>query len=183
MYRQCALGTPYQNRQKSMVETDLNAQDVVVLGQDEPQLAGSKCLHTAGVTGSRPVAPTNLTQENQRIMPEQLPHKAVFSGTKNRVSWDKSRTFVYVVSCDVASKVGVSSQPEVRLATLQTGSPIPLQLFYLSLMPDESVARQCEAWVHDQLKSIRLHGEWFNIVPEDAALVVGDAVEFLGVSA
>lgn len=70
--------------------------------------------------------------------------------------------FVYVIHATGTSriKIGFSASPKDRLAQLQTGSPVPLQL--LASWPG-SVER--ERRVHRYLSQFRQSGEWFEVPP------------------
>ena len=74
-------------------------------------------------------------------------------------------------------KVGISASPFVRLAELQTGSPVPLMLVGMLLAPHRSVALGAEQDFHANYPHQRLHGEWFDLPPY---YVVGDLGHFLG---
>jgi hypothetical protein len=66
-------------------------------------------------------------------------------------------------------KIGFTDgDPMVRLAMLQTGSPVVLRL--LGTLPGDETA---EKNLHRQFASARVHGEWFKPVAELLALVPG----------
>lgn len=69
---------------------------------------------------------------------------------------------VYVIRNTLTEnlKIGVSKDPEKRLATLQTGSDAELTLEYKSIAC--SNALQIEAEVHKLLKDYHVRGEWFS---------------------
>lgn len=71
---------------------------------------------------------------------------------------------VYVIGALQAGafKVGITGgDPMSRMATLQTGSPVPLELLgYI-----EDVDAGVEKYLHDRLRRHRLHGEWFKARP------------------
>lgn len=65
-------------------------------------------------------------------------------------------------------KVGLASDPKVRLTTLQSGNPRPIGLYGFVRTPDRMCARAAEKYLHRSLKASRLHGEWFHVEPEIA---------------
>lgn len=63
-------------------------------------------------------------------------------------------------------KIGWAVNPKHRLACLQTGSPVPLEM--LRIMPG---VRLDEGRLHARFASARTTGEWFNLVPELEAYI------------
>lgn len=63
-------------------------------------------------------------------------------------------------------KIGVSLDPEERLRSLQTASPVRLRIIGL-VRGGPSV----EGAFHDRLARHRLHGEWFVDAPEVLAAI------------
>lgn len=57
-------------------------------------------------------------------------------------------------------KIGISSNPKARCASLQTGSAFPLRVAYTKEIP-ERFARFAERSAHEWLKADRMLGEWF----------------------
>ena len=68
-------------------------------------------------------------------------------------------TWVYLVRGAEAVKIGltIDADPLNRLAALQTGSPVPLQLIGL-IQGNETHERE----LHSRFAQFRLHGEWFS---------------------
>lgn len=52
-------------------------------------------------------------------------------------------------------KIGLSTDPDVRLRSIHIASPVPLQI--VGLIDDN-----CEASLHEKFAELRLHGEWFS---------------------
>ena len=77
-----------------------------------------------------------------------------------------NRKSLYFIVCGDAVKIGVSSDPVSRLATLATGSPCPLNL--LAEIPN---AGDREAECHKRMKHLRLSGEWFRYTEEVDCLI------------
>ncbi len=67
-------------------------------------------------------------------------------------------------------KIGVSNNPEGRLASLQTGSPVKLRI-----LGTAAGDQRREARLHRKLAAHRLHGEWFADAPEVMA-AIGEAL-------
>ena len=65
-------------------------------------------------------------------------------------------------------KIGIASDPEKRIASLQTGSPRPLKILAVFDTPNREIARKFEAAFHRHYDDERLAGEWFDIDPIDA---------------
>ena len=80
--------------------------------------------------------------------------------------------FIYVIGTDEnRQKIGFSKDVHRRLKTLQTGNPLVLKIHHYEEVPD-SRARILERKLHKELSYLRLKGEWFNISPKDAKLMV-----------
>lgn len=88
--------------------------------------------------------------------------------------------FLYVIeSANNTVKVGFSSNPEARLATLQTGSGFPLSLAYVAACSSpEAVERRA----HELLARHRLQGEWFDCTADAAVGALNMAAHQLGIS-
>ena len=85
-------------------------------------------------------------------------------------------TYVYVISHPSGSiKVGVSGDPESRLAALQTGNSELLQLRRMFRFPSRAQALRAEKAVHEAMADARLGGEWF----DDYAVPGGCGIEGL----
>lgn len=72
-------------------------------------------------------------------------------------------------------KVGISSNPSRRLATLQTANPGVLELLYV--IGPLARAKAYERRMHKQMKADgrHIHGEWFTIHPWELEQVLEDA--------
>jgi len=70
---------------------------------------------------------------------------------------------IYVITqgdeSDFKAKIGISSDPESRLKTLQTGSPKDLKLSFSFPVPDD---KELEGYLHERFEDRRLNGEWFD---------------------
>ncbi len=93
-------------------------------------------------------------------------------------------THVYII-CRIKSnkpkspvKVGISSNPAKRIASLQTANPFQLVLLTTFYCPTLEMARSLEASFHETQSDRRLWGEWFNIHPMELREI---AIEHSGV--
>jgi hypothetical protein len=88
-------------------------------------------------------------------------------------------SFVYVICGDHGmSKIGVSTDPNSRIAGLQTGSPFPLKFEYIGMTAGDGY--DIEAAAHELLDRHRGSGEWFSVPPEMAVAAVSAAAHKLG---
>ena len=85
---------------------------------------------------------------------------------------------VYIITTDRGVvKVGISDDPVLRLAQLQTGAPYPLRLVYAAVHSDAS---RIEAIVHRELKAKRAYGEWFCVTEAAARDAIQRAAAAIG---
>lgn len=95
--------------------------------------------------------------------------------------------FVYVVSklenneLVAPSKIGISSDPAKRVATLRTAAPFKIQLVGQFWCPSPSIARDIERFCHDFSRHLKVHshGEWVNLHSADALMLVCQAIRSL----
>src|SRR5690348_5185803 len=86
--------------------------------------------------------------------------------------------FVYVISgAHGLCKIGISSDPDARIATLRTSSPYALDLAYVTPAQDAFAVEQ-EA--HQMLSRFRANGEWFGVTPMVAIRAVQEAAARTG---
>lgn len=76
------------------------------------------------------------------------------------------RRYVYLIRSHETGyyKIGISNDPYKRVAQLQTGSAVKLELIHCFLCED---AEQTEAFLHDKFSDKRLMGEWFSLNDSD----------------
>jgi hypothetical protein len=87
-------------------------------------------------------------------------------------------SFLYVIRGDHnMSKVGVSTNPNARLAQLRTASAFPIDFSYIAVTPGTGF--DIEAGAHEMLKSHRCNGEWFDVQPEIAVAAIAGAAHKL----
>jgi integrase len=87
----------------------------------------------------------------------------------------KGRAGVYIVSSGGFYKVGKTTAIERRMVSLRDGSPLPVKLHHLELMPDIETAHDVEQLAHALLDEYRQSGEWFSCSLEAASLAVMQA--------
>lgn len=81
---------------------------------------------------------------------------------------------VYLIQANGTSifKIGIASDPNDRLARMQVGSPLRLDMVRVAYRSD---ARDVERRLHEQLDEYRTHGEWFSLpAPDVIALFVAE---------
>ena len=81
--------------------------------------------------------------------------------------------FVYLVQLGDESiyKIGVSQNPQKRLAGLQTSSPLPLRFVATVDAQNQRMASKVERRLHGLFDSKRTQGEWFSLSSEDVLYV------------
>lgn len=91
-------------------------------------------------------------------------------------------TAVYLVGSRKAGavKVGVADNVSDRVATLQTGSPVKIEIFG-AIYTLRDHAFKIERAVHDKLREFGFHlsGEWFDADPEDAYKLIAKMADTL----
>ena len=89
-------------------------------------------------------------------------------------------SFVYVVRGDHnLVKIGTTTDPRARLASLRTASAFPIDYSYIAVTPDNSGPVIVRA-AHTRLKRHRINGEWFGVAPENAVAALNGAARRLG---
>jgi len=74
--------------------------------------------------------------------------------------------FIYAIGTESKQKIGVSSDTDQRLATLQTANSEDLTLHYCFEV-DDKVAFKFEKYIHREQNHKRLRGEWFEMSSQD----------------
>jgi hypothetical protein len=81
--------------------------------------------------------------------------------------------YVYLLLCDggedVCIKIGVTRQPEKRLATLVNNCPLDALKFCTLHVWSVDKARQLEGILHAEYAANRRAGEWFRFAPDEKA--------------
>lgn len=81
---------------------------------------------------------------------------------------------VYFITNGVHVKIGKSKDIQKRLASLQTGSPLPLELLGFIPCSDEKERTWTEAMIHEECLDQVVHGEWFNMPRIQALMCIDD---------
>jgi hypothetical protein len=88
-------------------------------------------------------------------------------------------SFLYVIRGDHnLVKIGVSTNPNARLAQLRTASAFPIDFSYIAVTPGKGF--DIEQGAHAMLASHRCNGEWFDIAPEIAVAAIAGAAHKIG---
>lgn len=66
--------------------------------------------------------------------------------------------YIYLIQSGEYYKIGIANDPKSRLAQLQTGNPIKLQLVFCYGFEDASAV---ERVLHQKYTDLRINGEWF----------------------
>lgn len=81
-------------------------------------------------------------------------------------------TFVYIIATERMGrtlgpcKCGITSAPEARVASLQTGNPNRIKLSAFLGPMSRASAAAVEAEMHHAYRQYRMRGEWFLVDPE-----------------
>lgn len=76
------------------------------------------------------------------------------------------------------TKIGVSTNPNARLASLRTASAFPIDFAFVGATPSNGY--DIEARAHAMLAKHRCAGEWFDVPPEAAVAAIHGAAYELG---
>jgi len=79
---------------------------------------------------------------------------------------DKESGYIYIVSYDDMTKIGISIDPKSRINSLQTSNPKSFENFFVSERTEDY--KSIEKQLHDFFNDHRLKGEWFDITFERA---------------
>ena len=85
-------------------------------------------------------------------------------------------SFVYVIRAvgHDKVKVGITADPNARLATLQTASAFPLEIAYVAAVKSNN-ASAIEQGAHATMNAYRREGEWFDVPVEMAVAAISAA--------
>ena len=73
-----------------------------------------------------------------------------------------NRSFVYVMRCGNALKIGVSCNPKKRIGDLSVGNPTEITIEALLFVFGKRQAFATERRMHRKFRDSRLRGEWFD---------------------
>lgn len=92
---------------------------------------------------------------------------------------------LYVVSPDNGwpCKIGISTRPFQRVGQIQVSVWKPIKVDYSVWCPSTKEARRLEKALHDDLSADAkwLHGEWFDLRPEDTIKLIKFKASIIGV--
>jgi hypothetical protein len=87
----------------------------------------------------------------------------------------RNPSFVYVAEDSHGRvKIGVSADPNARLAQLQTGNPLSMRMAYVAAVKSDNGAG-IERAAHETLARHRQSGEWFGVSVEMAVAAINAA--------
>jgi hypothetical protein len=75
-------------------------------------------------------------------------------------------------------KIGITGNPQARLAQLNAGSPVPLEFAWLGVPRDQGALIEQDA--HAMLAPYRRNDEWFAIAPDAAVGAINAAAQRRG---
>lgn len=88
--------------------------------------------------------------------------------------------YVYLITDGTYTKVGISSDPQKRLAALQTANPKKLSIAHTVKLMSKESASLLESGLHQYFEKARVSGEWlllpFDII-RDAIPIVEKSIE------
>jgi len=106
-----------------------------------------------------------LDDMRRAIAAEQIPEPPISDFFKLR----KFPGFVYVLTCSIGTKIGITKNIKRRISHIQGSIPYPLTLFHSFHSQD---CANDEAWLHRHFKSKRMKGEWFDLNEDDLAFIL-----------
>jgi hypothetical protein len=109
----------------------------------------------------------------------QAPNQFLTGGIEMITKECTRDTHVYLISMDEGKsiKVGISDSPLTRLSTLQTANPSTLRMVFSFAMPSRKIAAAVERAFHETQREHSMRGEWFNLNPEEALLILCMLIE------
>lgn len=92
------------------------------------------------------------------------------------------KSYVYIIyDPSGLCKIGKANNVKKRLSTLQIGNPRKLLVYYKFTCKSPSRSNLLEKLSHAKLAPFRLSGEWFNVNPKSAKIIIKDICnEFKG---
>ena len=77
---------------------------------------------------------------------------------------------VYLMSCDGGMKIGIATNVDRRLATIQAMNPLPLSVIHSRAAP---FPQHLERYLHKTFEECRIRGEWFNLSDDQVTEAIG----------
>jgi hypothetical protein len=126
-----------------------------------------------------------LTQEQQERIASAPPltpevadkiRKLLFAGDQFPEAERKEHIYLVGSIGSANVKIGFSEDPQQRLKSLQSSSPVPLKLLWYTEAP-----RHLESHLHRAFRHLRKHGEWFDFGDADPVTMVSqEAIRYTG---
>jgi predicted GIY-YIG superfamily endonuclease len=102
-----------------------------------------------------------------------------FASAKPTQKITNNDSFLYVIKGDHGlCKIGITANPDQRLAQLQYAAKTPLSFAWIGAAKDRTVAIEREA--HGMLAQYRRQGEWFEVSSDAAVGAISAAAHQLG---
>lgn len=106
-----------------------------------------------------------LKKESLRTAPLDVKPEDVANGNE-----------VYILSGGGLYKIGYSQNAENRAKSLQSSSPVEIQLIYKT--PPIEHAEKIEYELHKEFEQSKSHGEWFDLSENQLSQAIGKLKEF-----
>ena len=79
--------------------------------------------------------------------------------------------YVYLIKASGKYKIGISTNPDKRIESLQTANPSPISVVHIQYSHEY---KRLEAELHEKYGEYRMQGEWFDLPADLVDLVVTD---------
>ena len=86
---------------------------------------------------------------------------------QRRAVWRMGAPMVYFIGCNEFVKIGTTTDPSIRLSSMQSCSPYDLAMRALMYGGEEQ-----EGLLHIFFRALRVRGEWFRFEPPLSTLVL-----------
>ena len=107
----------------------------------------------------------------------EAPEIGFFEDPRNPKFEEPNYHAVYVITAHGSPcKIGIASDLERRLSTLQVSSPDKLSAAFAIWFQTMGSARRIERAAHVRLKEKRLRGEWFAVGPDEAIDAIANCI-------
>lgn len=96
-----------------------------------------------------------------------------------------TEVFVYVIGTVTDGalgppiKIGISANPQYRIATLQCANAKEIRIVKTFRFPSRAVASDVESCFHGTHADRQLCGEWFDVTPDEAIKIISIQTVFL----
>ncbi len=90
----------------------------------------------------------------------------------------ETTTYIYIIAKKQGGefvapvKIGFARNPDMRLQQFKTSAPFPIGIFGCFATPSREHARTIESAFHQVQRDKRAHGEWFDIPPGKALIMM-----------